>query len=79
MRVHYADGDPPVRIGRYCSIHETVTLVTGSEHPTDAVTTFFFYWKMGVGTPEQPGTAARSRSATTCGRGGMHWSPAARW
>lgn len=56
VRVHYADGDPPVRIGRYCSIHETVTLVTGSEHPTDAVTTFFFYWKMGVGTPEQPGT-----------------------
>lgn len=56
MRVHYADGDPPVRIGRYCSIHETVTLVTGSEHPTDAVTTFFFYWKIGVGTPEQPGS-----------------------
>jgi acetyltransferase-like isoleucine patch superfamily enzyme len=55
MRVHHSDGDPPVHIGRYCSIHETVTLVTGSEHPTDAVSTFLFYWKLGVGTPEKIG------------------------
>jgi acetyltransferase-like isoleucine patch superfamily enzyme len=56
VRVHYVNGDPSVHVGRYCSIHETVTLVTGSEHPIDAVTTFFFYWKMKVGTPEQPGS-----------------------
>lgn len=53
MRVYYAAGDPPVRIGRYCSINETVTLMPGSEHPLDAVTSFFFYWGMGEGEPEQ--------------------------
>jgi acetyltransferase-like isoleucine patch superfamily enzyme len=53
MRVYYATGDPPVRIGRYCSINETVTLMPGSEHPLDAVTSFFFYWGMGEGEPEQ--------------------------
>jgi acetyltransferase-like isoleucine patch superfamily enzyme len=53
MRVYYANGDPPVRIGRYCSINETVTLMPGSEHPLDAVTSFFFYWGMGQGEPEQ--------------------------
>lgn len=53
MRVYYATGDPPVRIGRYCSINETVTLMPGSEHPLDAITSFFFYWGMGEGEPEQ--------------------------
>lgn len=56
MRVHFAEGDPPVRIGRYSSIHETVLLMTGSEHPTDTVSTYFFYWAMGVGSPEKPST-----------------------
>lgn len=52
MRVYAQPGDPPVRIGRYCSINETVTLVPGSEHPLDAVTIFHFYWTMGEGEPE---------------------------
>jgi acetyltransferase-like isoleucine patch superfamily enzyme len=52
MRV-YSYEDPPVKIGRYCSINETVTLMPGSEHPLDAVTIFFFfYWGMGEGEPE---------------------------
>jgi acetyltransferase-like isoleucine patch superfamily enzyme len=53
MRVYYSTGNPPVRIGRYCSINETVTLMPGSEHPLDAVTTFFFYEVMGEGQPEE--------------------------
>lgn len=52
MRVYAQPGDPPVRIGRYCSINETVTFVPGSEHPLDAVTTCHFYWTMGEGEPE---------------------------
>ena len=63
VRVYYADGDPPVHIGRYCSINPTVTLMTGSEHPLDAVTTFFFHWGMGVGAPEQ----TSSRGSITIG------------
>ena len=53
MRVYAQPEDPPVRIGRYCSINETVTLVPGSEHRLDAVTTCHFYWTMGVGEPEE--------------------------
>jgi acetyltransferase-like isoleucine patch superfamily enzyme len=53
MRVYAQGGDPPVRIGRYCSINETVTLMPGSEHPLDAVTTFHFYWGMREGEPEE--------------------------
>jgi hypothetical protein len=53
MRVYAQPEDPPVRIGRYCSINETATLVPGSEHPLDAVTTCFFYWMMGEGEPEE--------------------------
>jgi acetyltransferase-like isoleucine patch superfamily enzyme len=56
VRVHYADGDPPVRIGRYCSINETALLMTGSEHRADWVTTFFFHRMTGGGTPEETGT-----------------------
>jgi chloramphenicol O-acetyltransferase type B len=56
MRVYSAAGDPPARIGRYCSINPSVVLMTGSEHPLDHATTFFFYWGMGVGEPEQTGT-----------------------
>ena len=52
MRVYAQGGDPPVHIGRYCSINETVTLMPGSEHPLDAVTTFHFYWGMREGEPE---------------------------
>jgi acetyltransferase-like isoleucine patch superfamily enzyme len=52
VRVYAQPEDPPVRIGRYCSINETVTLVPGSEHPLDAVTTCYFYWMMGEGEPE---------------------------
>jgi acetyltransferase-like isoleucine patch superfamily enzyme len=52
MRVYSYDGNSPVLVGRYCSINETVTLMPGSEHPLDAVTTFFFYWGMGEGEPE---------------------------
>lgn len=51
---HSADEDPPVRVGRYCSLNETVTFLPGGNHPIDTVTTFFFYWTMGVGAPEQP-------------------------
>jgi chloramphenicol O-acetyltransferase type B len=53
MRVYFQEGDPPVRIGRYCSINETVTLMPGSEHALDAVTTFHFYWGMREGEPEK--------------------------
>jgi acetyltransferase-like isoleucine patch superfamily enzyme len=56
MRVYSATGDPPARIGRYCSINPSVVLMTGSEHPLDHVTTFYFHWGMGVGDPEQTGT-----------------------
>jgi chloramphenicol O-acetyltransferase type B len=56
MRVYYENGDPPVRVGRYCSINETVTFMPGGEHPLDAVTTFFFYWGMGEGEPEPAGS-----------------------
>jgi acetyltransferase-like isoleucine patch superfamily enzyme len=52
MRVYSYDGNSPVLVGRYCSINETVTLMPGSEHPLDAVTTFFFYCGMGEGEPE---------------------------
>jgi acetyltransferase-like isoleucine patch superfamily enzyme len=52
MRVYSVAGDPPARIGRYCSINPSVVLMTGSEHPLDHVTTFFFHWGMGVGEPE---------------------------
>jgi acetyltransferase-like isoleucine patch superfamily enzyme len=56
MRVCYAIGDPPVRIGRYCSINQTVTLMPGSEHSLDAVSTWGFYWGMGRGEPEVLGS-----------------------
>lgn len=52
MRVYAQPGDPPVRIGRYCSINETVMFLPGSEHPLDAVTTCYFFWMMGEGEPE---------------------------
>jgi chloramphenicol O-acetyltransferase type B len=54
MRVHHADGDPPVRIGRYCAIHETVLLMPGSQHHLDAVGMYFFGRNAGVGPPEEP-------------------------
>lgn len=63
MRIYTQGGDPPVRIGRYCSINETVTLMPGSEHPLDAVTTFHFYWGMREGEPE----AGLSRGPITVG------------
>jgi acetyltransferase-like isoleucine patch superfamily enzyme len=52
MRVYSGFNDPPARIGRYCSINQSVILMTGSEHELDRVTTFFFHWGMGVGEPE---------------------------
>jgi chloramphenicol O-acetyltransferase type B len=54
--VHHSDTDPPVRIGRYCSVSETVTFLPGGEHPMDTVTTFFFHDSMGVGEPEFGGS-----------------------
>jgi acetyltransferase-like isoleucine patch superfamily enzyme len=54
MRVHHGAGDPPIRIGRYCAIHETVLLMPGSQHHIDAVGMYFFGWNAGVGTPEEP-------------------------
>jgi hypothetical protein len=54
--VHHADTDPPVRIGRYSSVSDTATFLPGGEHPTDMVTTFFFYDSMGVGEPEFGGS-----------------------
>jgi chloramphenicol O-acetyltransferase type B len=56
MRVYADENDSTVRIGRYCSINETVTLMPGAEHYLDAVTTFFFYWGMGEGEPEGRGS-----------------------
>ena len=55
MRVHYGAGDPPIRVGRYCAIHETVLLMPGSQHHIDSVGMYFFGWNAGVGTPEEPG------------------------
>jgi virginiamycin A acetyltransferase len=53
MRVFGQPGDPPVHIGRYCGINETVVLMPGGGHPLDAVTTFAFYWGMREGEPEE--------------------------
>ncbi len=40
--IHHAPEDPPVTIGRYCSINETVQVIPGGIHPTNRVTTFPF-------------------------------------
>ncbi len=40
--IHHSQQDPPVRIGRYCSINETVQVIPGGIHATDRVTTFLF-------------------------------------
>jgi acetyltransferase-like isoleucine patch superfamily enzyme len=61
--VHHGQQDPPVRIGRYCSVNETVTFMPGGEHPTDTVTTFYFYYSMGIGEPE----VGHSRGPITVG------------
>jgi acetyltransferase-like isoleucine patch superfamily enzyme len=53
MRVFGQPGDPPVHIGRYCGINETVVLMPGGGHYLDAVTTFHFYWGMREGEPEE--------------------------
>lgn len=50
--VVYSEDDPPVRVGRYSSVHETVTFLPGGEHRTDVVTTWYFYYQMGIGEPE---------------------------
>lgn len=54
MRVHYGAGDPPVRVGRYCAIHETALMMPGSQHHMDAVGMYFFGWNAGVGSREEP-------------------------
>lgn len=54
MRVHHAAGDPPVRIGRFCAIHETVILMPGSQHHMESVGMYFFGRNAGVGPPEEP-------------------------
>jgi hypothetical protein len=40
--IHHSPQDPPVLIGRFCSINETVQVIPGGIHPTDRVTTFLF-------------------------------------
>ena len=50
--VHHAVEDPPVRVGRYSSLNETVTFLPGGEHPTDTVSMFFFNMATGEGEPE---------------------------
>lgn len=40
--VHHSDSEPPVSVGRYCSINETVTVLAGGEHRTDAISSFLF-------------------------------------
>jgi acetyltransferase-like isoleucine patch superfamily enzyme len=51
--VIHSEDDPPIRVGRYSSIHETVTFMPGGEHRTDVATTWYFYYQQGVGdTPE---------------------------
>jgi acetyltransferase-like isoleucine patch superfamily enzyme len=50
--IHHSDEDPPVRIGRYSSLNETVTFLPGGEHPIDTVTSFHFNSTMGTGEPE---------------------------
>ena len=42
--VVHIEGDPPVRVGRYSSVNETVTFLTGGEHRTDFVTTWPLPW-----------------------------------
>jgi acetyltransferase-like isoleucine patch superfamily enzyme len=54
MRVHHGAGDPPIRIGRYCAIHETVLMMPGSGHHIDVVGMYFFGWNSGVGSLEEP-------------------------
>jgi chloramphenicol O-acetyltransferase type B len=54
--VHHSDEDPPVRIGRYSSLNESVTFLPGGEHSIDTVSSFFFYYDMGVGEPEVGGS-----------------------
>jgi len=38
--VVHSEDDPPVRIGRYSSVNETVTFLPGGEHRSDFVTTW---------------------------------------
>lgn len=40
--VHHSDQDPPARIGRYCSLNETVTFLPGGNHPINTVASFHF-------------------------------------
>jgi chloramphenicol O-acetyltransferase type B len=47
--VVYSEDDPPIRVGRYSSIHETVTFMPGGEHRTDVATTWYFYYQQGIG------------------------------
>ena len=54
MRVHHGEGDPPVHIGRYCAIHETVLLMPGSQHHMDTVGMYFFGRNAGVAPLEEP-------------------------
>lgn len=49
--VRHAPEDPPVTIGRYCSINETVQVIPGGIHPTDRVTTFLFGQASRNGVP----------------------------
>jgi carbonic anhydrase/acetyltransferase-like protein (isoleucine patch superfamily) len=55
MRVHHGANDPPIHVGRYCAIHETVLLMPGSQHDIAAVGMYFFGWNSGVGPREEPG------------------------
>jgi acetyltransferase-like isoleucine patch superfamily enzyme len=55
--IHHADEDPPVTIGRYCSINETVEIIPGGIHPTDRVTTFLFGQASRDGIPGLSGVA----------------------
>jgi chloramphenicol O-acetyltransferase type B len=55
--VVHSEDDPPVRVGRYSSVNETVTFLTGGEHRTDLVTTsWYFSYRLGLGEPETNGS-----------------------
>lgn len=49
--IHHSPTDPPVMIGRFCMINETVELIPGGIHPMDRVTTFQFGEASRKGVP----------------------------
>ena len=53
--IHHSPSDPPVSVGRYCSINDTVQVIPGGIHPTDRVSTFLFGQASEDGVPGMEG------------------------